>query len=923
MKISKKVFHIISNTHWDREWRFPFQINRQMLVNMIDRTIEILENEPEYRAYHLDSQSIVLEDYLEIKPHNRDRISKLVREKRLFIGPWYVLPDEFQVGGENLIRNLLVGHKICKEIGRVSKVGYSPFSWGQISQLPQIYSNFGIDFVMFYRGINSLDSPKAEFIWEGADGTRLLASRFSTLPRYNFYFYIYRPVLFNEFPSTLKFDWKQESLLFHFADLNFYRTDYFNPKPANTYFEENIKPQVEKIIKDQINDFTTPHIIWMEGHDSSGPDIRTIRIIKDIKKHFPNLNVIHSNLEDYSEAVKASIEKSKLKLIRGERRSTQFDLRSGNLWGYTISARMDLKIKNFDCERWIQFYAEPFYNFASILGMDTNDRYLELTWKLLIQNSAHDSIGGCSLDIVHEDMINRFKQVKEISTGLYSKALQFILSTGELLIKKKEEENYLTVFNSSSYERNEVVPFVIDIPVEYAREGIKIFDSSNKEMEIQIAKIEDIKPVLEQMINRPMYVEVKRYYGYVKLEAVPGFGYKTFSIVPSNKKESSNKLAKIERGKITLQNDYLKVTINKNGTLEIFDKSTKKKFSQLGYFFDEGEAGHAWVHKSGKPIVDTLNSAPKIKLVENGNLIAKILISHKFKIPDRKIKIFSGRNIKVKGSIIPIDLELSFSKFSRRVDLEIRLINNIENHRLRILFPSGINAKFHYGEGQFDVVKRSIKRIQSSNWIEPPMYDFPLHNFVDVNDKKYGLAILVDGLKEYEVFEDKNRTIAITLLRAFSYVIAPSSTEEFLEMKGSQCLGSHKFKMSIYPHKYNWDKGTVFPEAIKFNNPLALVETNNITDTNPKSISFLKITPDNLIFSCFKKSEDNETFVLRVYNPTERKLNGQIVFHWNLKQVFLVTLEEKILKSIDFDGNLINIDIEPKKIISLKIYIDK
>jgi len=923
MKISEKVFHIISNTHWDREWRFPFQLNRQMLVNMIDRTIEILENEPEYKAYHLDSQSIVLEDYLEIKPQNRDRISKLVKDKKLFVGPWYVLPDEFQVGGENLIRNLLIGHKICNEIGRVSKVGYSPFSWGQISQLPQIYSNFGIDFIMFYRGINSLDSPKAEFIWEGADGTRLLASRFSTMPRYNFYFYIYRPVLFNEFPSTLKFDWNRESLLFHFADSNFYRTDYFNPKPANTYFEENIKPQVEKIIKDQASDFTTPHIIWMEGHDSSGPDIRTIKIIKDIKKHFPDLNVIHSNLEDYSEAVKSSIDKSKLKLVRGERRSTQFDLRSGNLWGYTISSRMDLKIKNFDCERWLQFYAEPFYNFASILGMDTNDRYLELAWKLLVQNSSHDSIGGCSLDVVHEDMINRYKQVKEISTGLFSKALQFILSTGELSIKKKEEENYLTVFNSSSYERDEVVPFVIDIPVEYARESIKIFDSSSKEMEVQISKVEDIKPVLEQMINRPMYVETKRYSGYAKLEDVPGFGYKTFSIVPSNKIESFNKLAKIERGKITLQNDYLKVTINKNGTFEIFDKSTKKKFSQLGYFFDEGEAGHAWVHISEKPFVDTLKSTPEIKLIENDNLIAKILISHKFRIPDREMKIFSGRNVKVKGSTIPIDLELTFSKYSRRVDLEIRLINNVENHRLRILFPTGINAKFHYGEGQFDVVKRSIKRIQSSNWIEPPMYDFPFHNFVDVNDKKYGLAILVDGLKEYEVFEDQKRTIAITLLRAFSYVIAPSSTEEFLEMKGSQCPGSHNFRMSIYPHKYNWDKGMVFPEAIKFNNPLSLVETNGITSSNLKSVSFLKIMPDNLIFSCFKKSEDNEAFILRVYNPTERKLNGKIVFHWKLKQVFLVTLEEKILKPIDFNDSLINIDIDPKKIISFKIYIDK
>ncbi|MBZ0201105.1 MAG: hypothetical protein K8H86_14630, partial [Ignavibacteriaceae bacterium] len=138
-----KIFHIISNTHWDREWRFPFQRNRQMLVDMIDSVLDILEKEPEYRAFHLDSQSIVLHDYLQIKPQKKDLIVKLVKANRLLIGPWYILPEEFQVGGENLIRNLLIGHKVCKEYGGVSKIGYSPFSWGQISQLPQIYKEFG------------------------------------------------------------------------------------------------------------------------------------------------------------------------------------------------------------------------------------------------------------------------------------------------------------------------------------------------------------------------------------------------------------------------------------------------------------------------------------------------------------------------------------------------------------------------------------------------------------------------------------------------------------------------------------------------------------------------------------------------------------------------------------------------------------
>ncbi len=205
----ERIFHVISNTHWDREWRYPFQRNRQMLVDMIDNVLDILEKEPKYRAFHLDSQTIVLKDYLEIRPHKVDLINKLINEKRLLVGPWYILPEEFQVGGENLIRNLLLGHKIAKKHGRVSKVGYSPFSWGQISQLPQIYAGFNINLIMFYRGVNSIDSPKAEFLWIGADGTEAVSSRFSTMPRYNFYFYIYRPVIHNEFFADIEHAWNR------------------------------------------------------------------------------------------------------------------------------------------------------------------------------------------------------------------------------------------------------------------------------------------------------------------------------------------------------------------------------------------------------------------------------------------------------------------------------------------------------------------------------------------------------------------------------------------------------------------------------------------------------------------------------------------------------------------------------------------
>ena len=164
----------------------------------------------------------------------------------------------------------------------------------------------------------------------------------------------------------LNINGKKAELHFILQIKQFFEEDYFLINPNDYYFKENIKDAVESIIKNQADDFTTPHVIWMEGHDSSGPNEKTVRIIEDIRKLFPDLVVKHSTLEDYAKLLEESVDKNNLAIVKGERRSSQYDLRSGNLYGYTTSARMYLKQKNFETEKWLQFYAEPFCNFSNI-----------------------------------------------------------------------------------------------------------------------------------------------------------------------------------------------------------------------------------------------------------------------------------------------------------------------------------------------------------------------------------------------------------------------------------------------------------------------------------------------------------------------------------------------------------------------------
>ncbi len=923
-----RVFHVISNTHWDREWRFPYQRNRQMLVEMMDEVLRILETEPGYRAYHLDSQSIMVKDYLEARPGKREQLTKFVEEKRLFIGPWYTLPDQYMVGGENLVRNLLRGHEVCAQYGGVSKIGYSPFSWGQISQLPQLYRQFGVHLIMFYRGINSFDSPKAEFIWQGADGTKALASRFSTWPRYNFYFYIYRPVVHGEMPADIEQAWGNGGTPFHFADPEQADEDYFMSRFKDGYTKENLRDAVEKIIADQADDFTTRHVIWMEGHDSSGPNAKTVELLEDIKKEFPELDVRHSTLEDYAEALAEEADTASLPVVTGERRSAQYDRRSSNLYGYALSARMYLKQANFNAERWLQYVAEPLNSLMGICGLDIFDRYPELAWDLLVQNSAHDSIGGCSLDRIHEDMMGRFQHSEEISRGMADRAMRHLAQQVDLS-DAPEDSIHLVVVNTTQFARNEITEAFVDVPKSADKGSIKFIDKNGSELPFQLIERTDVQPVLEQMINRPMYFDMVRYNIWLQTSDVPEMGVNAIRVEPAEKStESNHKIAATGSNLPVLENEYLRIAINKNGTFNITDKVRERTFSNQGWVYDEGEAGHAWVHEAIGPFVDTRYSSPDITISENGALSATVKIEHLLQLSPS----LSHRKSKSSNTVdVPVIIRISLKKGQKWPEINVETDNRAESHRMRMMFPLGLNADYSFGEGQFDVVQRSTNRIDSSSWVEQPMYDYPMHHFVDVSNDEEGVALLVDGLKEYEVLDDADQTLAITLFRSFEYRIPVSSDVDYSHMKGTQCLGKQKFRMAFFPHTGNWHSGNVYREAFTFNYNLRLFETGRTEGAIKPGSSFISLDSSDLIFSCFKKAEgdfvneNGETgsgskFVLRLFNPSDQFSKGTITFFRTIKKAELVTLEEKRVADIEVEnGNSFNISAKPKEIFSVRL----
>ena len=184
----EKIIHLISGTHWDREWRHTAEQSKLRLADLMDNIIDILETKPTYQYFCVDGGTIVLEDYFTVRPENRERVEKLIKEGKMIIVNWYTLPETNTVAPESMIRNLLTGRRMAKEFGGAMKSGYTATSYGQPSQLPQLYQGFGIENAIFYRGTNKHFLTPL-FKWFSPDGSSIYTLRtFDEVTRTNWFF---------------------------------------------------------------------------------------------------------------------------------------------------------------------------------------------------------------------------------------------------------------------------------------------------------------------------------------------------------------------------------------------------------------------------------------------------------------------------------------------------------------------------------------------------------------------------------------------------------------------------------------------------------------------------------------------------------------------------------------------------------------
>ncbi len=846
-----KKIDVVSNTHWDREFRRSFEKTRRNLLIMLDTTLDILESNPEYHSFTMDGHSIMIDDYLEMRPERREQVEKFVKEGRLIIGPYYTLPEQFTISHESLVRNLMFGKETVEKYGgRVPTVGYTPSSWGQTGQYPQILKDFGVNYMMFYRGISHHESD-AEYIWEAPDGTQVLASRFALYCRYNWYYQVHRAVSRDRV-------WSKDYVWGEYDEVPFRRADgevgagvsYDLKMPVANYDKTNLKNAILDMLEEEKGHFTTPVFLGMNGHDISVGFPRESEIIKDAKELFEGeIEIEHTNLEQFWQDAEKYLDKDKMTVLKGERRSYLKEGKWTYLFPGTISARTYLKQADFDAYTALAYLAEPL---NALAGNDSKN-YLKRGWKYLLSNHSHDANGGCAPDEVCKDMEYRFRKAQDIAEIVADDAM---IEIAKNLSPKGQDKDILqlVVYNTLPFERDVIVPLDIEVPATFGNgieiDGIKMQAVQSEKSSVFVDSIWEVPTILDS-VNHKVYAEFKN---------IPALGYKTFEI--KGAKHSLQKKTGIAIGNV-LENDKIKAMVNGNGTIDVLYKKTGKQYKGLNSLTLQGEVGNAWQHVS--PEFDRKYSSigvnAKVYTTVSGELTGSICVEFDFEVPESCA--VNPSNIYTK---IPVKTTYTLDKDADYIKVETELVNNAKDHWLRANFPTGIKTSYSICDSHYDIVKHDIEIPDSTGWVEQAFGTQPLRTFATVTDDSDGFAIMPKGLFEYEVFDDT--TMALTLIRACRIKLAVSEEKQTeLDDEGVQCPGKRNFSYAI--HFDAKDYTTLPNKAAEIFASVKCAAVGRGKGTLPKENSLISIDNKNIHITAIKQAEDGNGIIVRCYNASE------------------------------------------------------
>lgn len=695
--------HVIAHTHWDQEWYFTRQDSMVLASYNFADVIDTLEQDPAYCCYHLDGQMAVVDDFLAMNPDYRVRLEALVREKRVFVGPWYTQTDTYNVHGESIIRNLKYGIFAARTLGHAMQVGYLPDTFGHNAQMPMILQGCNIDNIVFWRGIDhDRHAKSSQFLWRAPSGATVIACAMA--------------------------------LGYGAAK---------NMRSEACHLQGKIYPMVNLLrSRSGINDLLLPC-----GGDQVSIDPALPKILKIASAQSPEQDrYLISSLEHY------------VNILREQRE--QFDLWEGELKSprYTRihktigSVRYDIKKKNDEVEQFILRQLEPTIAMARHQGIPVNLSVVDTLWKKLLRSHAHDSIGGCNSDATNRDILHRLEQTEQLCHSLWNLVVKTLAAACA-------QEGSLLIFNPLATPTQRVVKTTL-----YSRAENITMTYQGQPIPFYVLK-RDILPggtAISLTADGECETPLPPYFRWqvaLQTPVLPSVGYLSINV-----EDNPAPFREPEQTKGSeIENAHYRLTLN-DGTLTLHDKRSGRcipSFFTLEDCADAGDsydfsplAGDAPTRCSHFTLVDRLKTPLVEKLVVGATLLLPPDLAGRQENTRTPLSIRLVCELRHDDPNLYVESTLENSHCDHRLRLligsDIHTRHAIASQPFAIIKrETGCNAQDwqeHYREMPVD--------IETSEGI------------IAIAEAGKALVVNSRGMKEFQVIGSEPATIALTLFKA-------------------------------------------------------------------------------------------------------------------------------------------------------------
>ncbi|HEX2250167.1 MAG TPA: glycoside hydrolase family 38 C-terminal domain-containing protein [Gemmatimonadales bacterium] len=837
------TFHLIPHTHWDREWYLPQSIFLARLVRTLDDLLIRLDAEPEL-TFLLDGQTVLVEDYLRVRPEREARVSELVRAGRLQVGPWYVLADELIPSGESLIRNLLAGQSDARRLGGRTDVLYSPDAFGHPASLPQLAGEFGIRYGVAWRGLGGeRDQQHDLYRWRAPDG--------------------------------------REILLYHLPP------DGYEVGAGLTADPERLRRIWARVRSSLVERALTRQVAVFIGADHHAVHPAVIALRSRLAELEADGEVRISRLHDFFAA--ASMEASGASVLDGELR-----------WSYDYTwtlqgvhaTRAPLKRRHSQAELWLTGIADPIAALTRVTAGADHRPMLNQAWRLLLQSQFHDSIAGCTSDAVARRVETRVEDARALAAEVARVGLNQLIGNDTDRVRDQPDvaEPQLILWNPVPRSRSAVV--VADLSwfrrdvlvgppgdrmprIGPARRPFHLI-AGGKAMPVQLLGETAGHERLDSDRHYPDQDEVDWTRVAFQTPTVDGFGVTSAALGQGSRMPAG--AASV--GERALRNEFLELRIGTTGTLDLTDRVSKQRYSDLLSVESGGDEGDTYTYSP--PPGDQLrrnNRPAAVRALAAGPLVAAL---------ELRWSLAAGRARRGgRPGEVAIRLIVSLYAGSPVVRCSVEIDNQARNHRLRVRLPTGLPGGFAVAGGQFGPVERFPVHFERHRHTrEVPVTTAPAHRYVARAVKNRGLALLAPGFFEYEF--DPEGNIIMTLLRA----VGQLSREDLATRPGhagwpvstplAQCPGTDRVQLGIAPlTQPQLESGTRLAQL--WEDLFLPIQPVWLRQASPLSLPSLsvRLDGDGLVFSGMKPAESGDAVVLRCYNATESPTAGA----WQLSDV--------------------------------------